>query len=134
MELESLPAAASKKLTMIVDDDAGVREYFKFFIANQGFRVKTVGDGDAAVTEIRADRPDLILLDLMLPLRDGIDVLRELRRGDTEQIPVIVISGYNATRKCVEAIKRDFGVLDFLEKPVNLPTLTGLMRRALLVK
>lgn len=116
---------------MIVDDDDGIRDLLKFFAAKEGFRVKAAADGESALAEIQDARPDLILLDLMLPLRSGFEVLRDLNSSAARKIPVIVITGHYATKAAKDYVKRESDVVDFLIKPIDTNALVRLMHRVL---
>ena len=64
---------------LIADDEANIVLSLEFLMRHAGYEVRSVGDGDAALREIAEFRPDLVLLDVMLPLRDGFDVCRRVR-------------------------------------------------------
>ena len=83
----------SKRYALIVDDNADVRDIISLTLNRFGFDVGTAGDGMEALESIEKRLPDLLLLDLMMPNKNGFHVLRQLREApDTRKIPVIVIS------------------------------------------
>lgn len=84
---------ARDKLILIVEDDPPVRSIVAMALEDEGYRVETAADGRDALTKVRRLAPDAILLDLMLPVLDGRDLIRLLRDDPTTaQIPIIVMS------------------------------------------
>jgi DNA-binding response OmpR family regulator len=78
---------------LFADDDPGMRALVVINLEAEGFRVTTAEDGCSALDEIERSRPDLIVLDVMMPGRDGLDVLREVRtRPDLAGIPVVLLT------------------------------------------
>lgn len=119
------------KLVLIVDDDDSVRELIEFIVAKEGFRVEKAVDGEQALKKIPEMRPDLVLLDLMLPRYGGFEILRQLQAGETSKIPIVVITGRYTDRSTSEMIRQESNVVDFLEKPVKPPVLASLLHRVL---
>jgi two-component system, NtrC family, nitrogen regulation response regulator NtrX len=114
---------------LIVDDEPAVREAIAAILGDEGYSVRQAGDGPAALAEIEARPPSLVLLDIWLEgsRLDGLQVLDQIRRTTTE-LPVIVISGHGTIETAVTAIKK--GAYDFLEKPFNADRLLVLIERA----
>ncbi|MDI7275996.1 MAG: response regulator [Anaerolineae bacterium] len=82
------------KRILVVDDDAGIRAALKLRLERDSLVVRTAVDGDEALRRVAEERPDLIILDLTLPRRDGLDVLAELKNSaDTASIPVVILTG-----------------------------------------
>ncbi len=108
------------KSVLIVDDDPQVvgvmREYFEQEYANKGFTIRTASNGSAALEAIRANRPTLLLLDVEMPGRSGIEVLKEIRALDPD-LPIIMITG-NETLSVAGQIMSS-GATAFLPKPVT---------------
>ena len=78
---------------LFADDDPGMRALVVTNLEAEGFRVTTAEDGSSALDQIEQSRPDLIVLDVMMPGRDGLDVLREVRaRPDLAGIPVVLLT------------------------------------------
>lgn len=119
------------KEVLIVDDDRNLARSLERAIADEGYPVCVVHDGDAAMQKIRTDRPGLVLLDLLIPNKDGRAVLAALRgREDTEDLPVVVMTGiFRGRQHAVEMEKA--GAQAFLEKPFRRSDLSGLLRRHL---
>ena len=83
------------------------------------FRIRSAGNGLEAVREVRAEKPDLILLDLMMPIMDGFEFLRWLKSApETSDIRVIVLSALNTNEDIVKAY--EMGANDFITKPIPL--------------
>jgi CheY-like chemotaxis protein len=96
--VEPVPAHDGEKLLLSVDDDPSVAPLLQKMLANHGYRVVPATSPSAAVLEARTLRPAAILLDVLMPVRDGHDILRELKGNPaTSQIPVIVISVVDAS-------------------------------------
>ena len=103
------------KTILIVDDDAKLRELLDEYLASYGFEVLMLPDGSTVLKTIQLKAPDLIILDIMLPGRDGLEVLREIRMQS--QIPVIMLTakGEDADR----IVGLELGADDYLPKPFN---------------
>ena len=103
---------------LFVDDDPILREFASVNLSTEKATIETAPDGQAALDAIRQNQPDMVLLDLEMPVLDGFEVLRALRADPrTEQLPVIVVTG----REDVEAVDRAFslGATSFVVKPLN---------------
>ncbi|MGH8973903.1 MAG: response regulator transcription factor [Acidimicrobiia bacterium] len=117
-------------LVLIADDDPDIRELVAFKLGQAGHRVVAVADGEAALAEARAETPDLVLLDVMMPRRTGMEVCRELRADPrTGSVPVILL-----TAKAQEAdIEQGFaaGADDYIVKPFSPRELVSRVTTAL---
>jgi len=110
---------------LLVEDDGMIGESVRTALRQSGFAVDWVRDGEAADASLASERFDVVLLDLGLPRRDGIDLLRALRgRGD--RTPVIVLSARDALASRVAGL--DAGADDYLLKPFELDELLARMR------
>lgn len=109
---------------LCVDDDRNLCEILSKTLAGEGYEVRTAHDGEAALSQLREGPADLILLDLLLPKRDGFAVLEVLRAAPPplSTIPVVLISGCSRTPQYVERANA-LGVAEFLTKPVPLEAL-----------
>lgn len=117
---------------MIVDDDAHIRAALKLRLEREAYRVRLARDGAEALEMSFPDPPDLIILELVLPKMDGLQVLRRLKSSRlTDKIPVIILTARptSAFRDRSYAL----GATDFLSKPVSLRKLVAEIR-ALLAK
>jgi DNA-binding NtrC family response regulator len=101
---------------LIVEDNSDAREAWSTLISSWGYRVDSAEDGEQALQLIESSDPQILLLDLRLPKKDGLAVLREIRANGW-QIPTIVISGEGDIDDAVQSIK--LGAYDYLRKPVD---------------
>ena len=85
-----MPAIASRTV-LIVDDDLGVTETFARLLKLEGYQVRTANNAEAGLKEASLSPPDAIILDLRMPLVDGVEFLRRLRARDTERKPPVAI-------------------------------------------
>jgi CheY-like chemotaxis protein len=109
------PQESNQLLVLVVEDDAKTRELLCFSLIKEGFRVEEARDGEEAVRKARALQPVLITLDILLPRKDGWEVLSELKKDAvTRDIPVIIIS-------IVDDPERGFslGAAEYLLKPFD---------------
>src|SRR5208282_5054461 len=100
-------ASETGKLVLVVDDDDGVRELLTFLLRKQGHRVETAADGEDAARKSESLRPDLIVLDLMLPRYGGFEVLRRLQAGRLSRVPIIIVTGRYTDRSTSELIREE---------------------------
>jgi DNA-binding NtrC family response regulator len=113
---------------LVVDDEPVVREAVRRVLGAQGLDVATAGDAAAGLAHPAAATCRLVLCDLMLPDRSGMDVLAELARR-RPGLPVVVITGYATPDHAARA--REAGAADFLAKPFDAKELVDTVRRAL---
>lgn len=113
-----------------VEDDAGIRELVVYTLQNTGMEARGFSDGAALTAALRGAKPDLILLDIMLPGEDGISILRRLRSlPDTAAIPVILLTAKNTEYDKV--IGLDSGADDYIAKPFGMMELVARIRAVL---
>ena len=104
---------------LIVDDEAEIRTSLEAILAEEGYLVTTAATATEGLTLIRDAAYDVVLLDIWLPDRDGLDALAEIRRIESANLPeVVIISGHGTIEAAVRATK--LGAYDFLEKPLSL--------------
>src|SRR5919204_3628621 len=118
----------SKNEIIIVDDDPAVREALSVVFSLEGYHVTSFGDGQSLLAAARARTPACIILDVHMPGRSGLDILRELNAQDYAA-PIFIISGQGDIPMAVDAIKN--GALDFIEKPFNAQTVVSRVREAI---
>lgn len=126
-----LEPGQSPKLVLIIDDDDGVRELLTFLVKKEGFRVECAVDGEEGFQKAERLRPDLILLDLMMPRYGGFEVLRQLQAGELARIPIVVVTGRYTDRSTADMIRQESNVVDFLEKPLKSNVLSATLERLL---
>ena len=116
------------KRLLIVDDDARLRRVLQILARKIGLDCTPATSADEALAAFHAERSDLIIADLKMPGKDGIEFLRELREIDVE-VPVIVLTAYGTVVTAVEAMK--LGAVDYLQKPFDVDALEMVIYRAL---
>ena len=116
------------KPILLVEDEAVMRESVRDWLADVGYQVETVEDGEQALKTIGEQEFGLVILDLRLPGKDGLEVLREAREKHP-QLKGIIITAYPSVETAVEALKR--GAIDYLPKPFDLNRLEELIRESL---
>lgn len=109
--------AASAQI-LVVEDERDIAALVAYHLTKEGYRVRTVATGDGAMEAIRNERPDLVVLDLMLPGLSGYEILEEMRRqADMGEVPVVVLT---ARREESDRIKGlELGADDYLTKPFS---------------
>lgn len=103
---------------LVVDDEPDIGALVAFHLARERFRVRTASDGLEALRAVESERPDLIILDQMLPNLSGLEVLAELRRRpETRDVPVILLTARREERDRVEGLR--LGADDYVAKPFS---------------
>jgi DNA-binding response OmpR family regulator len=113
--------SSGKKRVLVVDDDADLVESVRAALLTHGYDVSVAGDGAEALAQIERTRPDLMLLDLVMPRRSGINVLDRMVRGTIRATPVIMMTGTDEVKHRECAALR--GVSVFLSKPFPIEEL-----------
>lgn len=120
-----------RKYILIVEDDEFISDVYQRKLLLEGFEVALAKDGEEALRTIRERRPDLVLLDIMIPLKDGFQVLSELRvDAGLSDIRVVVMSNLSQGRDIAHA--KELGALDYIVKSnIALPDMVQRIRKAL---
>ncbi len=120
--------ASDKKRVLAVDDDPSICEFYDQALRLGGYDVECAPSAAKAREALAKRRPDIILMDIMMPDQDGISFTRELR-GDakTSDIPIIVVSGLADAGTLNDALL--FGAVDYMVKPIELDALTDKIER-----
>jgi len=118
---------ANAYTVLVVDDEPPILRFLRTSLAAAGHRVLTAEDAAGALKMIAGDKPDLVILDLGLPDRGGLEVIAETRKHSP--VPIIVLSARNDERAKVEAL--DLGADDYISKPFGMAELTARIRAAL---
>lgn len=113
---------------LVVDDDEPGRQVMELLLKKAGFATVSAASGADGVALVRDGQADLVLLDLFLPDRNGIEILREMRRVAPQQ-EVVVITGHASAESAVQAMKE--GAFDYITKPVNFEELKLVIAKAL---
>ena len=115
---------------LVAEDDAKQAELVRRYLRREDHSVLVVGDGRAAIDQVRSRRPDLLILDVMMPELDGLDVLRVLRRD--YDVPILVVTARSAAEDKLAGF--DLGADDYLTKPYDprelMARVRSLLRRA----
>ena len=99
------------KKALIVDDDPNISELLRLYFDKDGFAVITCLDGDKAVETFNQTNPDVVILDLMLPGRDGYDIMRDIRR--TSDVPILMLTARGDTLDKVVGL--ELGADDYIQ-------------------
>jgi len=105
---------------LVVDDDPATVELLQDFLVAKGYEVLTAADGAEALRTVKEEQPHLILLDVMLPKMDGLEVLRQVQQFD-QKVGVIMVTGVNEEAIGQQAMA--LGAFDYIVKPLDLPYL-----------
>jgi DNA-binding response OmpR family regulator len=108
---------SDKMRILVIDDDPDVLEFLKTFFQNLGHDILVTADPDDGLKQLVVAMPDLILLDIMLPKKDGLTVLKEIKEIDKE-VSVAMITAHKGAERVIEAFR--MGAIDCLLKPFNL--------------
>ncbi len=112
---------------LVVDDESLTLRTINRVLSEEGFDVFVAIDGEKALEVFREERPDLVVVDIVLPGMNGIDVLREIKRQSPNTI-VLMMSAYHVVERAVEAMK--LGAYDYLVKPFHLADMVNTIKRA----
>jgi two-component system alkaline phosphatase synthesis response regulator PhoP len=108
----------TSKTVLVADDEPGIVTLVRDYLDRAGFRVLTAGDGPAALRLARSERPNLLVLDLMLPGLDGLDVTRALRQDPaTQKLPIIMLTA--RVEETDRLIGLELGADDYITKPFS---------------
>jgi two-component system response regulator ResD len=117
----------AEERVLVVDDEPTVREVVQHYLEREGYRVQVAGDGAAALAALAADAPDLIVLDLMLPGVDGLDVCRQVRARGSTPIIMLTAKGHESDR----IVGLELGADDYVVKPFSPRELVARVRSVL---
>lgn len=125
----------SKKKTsqakiLVVDDESDIVSTVQYRLKSCGYEVTTATNGKEGLEKATSEKPDLILLDINMPIMDGHEMLERLRnRPDLKHTPVIMLTAYSDKRDISKAA--DFGIQDYVTKPFDFTELTEKISKAL---
>jgi len=115
---------------LIADDDPTIRNFLMILLADRGYEVHEAPDGEQAFRMAGEVKPDLMLLDLIMPFRDGFDVLQDLKRQDTTaHIPILIMSVKDREEEIVKGF--NLGAEDYVVKPFNSLELISRVKKIL---
>ena len=113
---------------LIVDDDQSMRYSLNRMLEGQGLQLSLAKNGPEALERFEQDHPDLVVMDIKMPGRSGLEVLREIKEKDPKAL-VILMTAFGTTETAIEAMK--YGAFDYILKPFDIPQMRGLVERAL---
>ncbi len=120
----------NEKTILVVDDEEDIRQILSSFLQKEGYECLVAASGEKALTLLKDNDIDLVILDIMMPEMDGFEVLEKLRNDTkTERIPVIMLTGVEGKSKVKEAL--DKGVTYYITKPFETIDLASKIRVAL---
>jgi two-component system phosphate regulon response regulator PhoB len=120
----------AKQRVLVVDDEEDLLELLRFNLSKEGYQVSCAASGGDALKSVRADVPDVILLDLMLPDMDGLEVARHLRKDpDTRNIPIVMLTAKGEEADIVTGL--ELGADDYITKPFSRKVLVARLRTVL---
>ena len=121
---------AAKKKILVVEDEPDIRELIRYNLEQAGFRVVEAEDGETALHKVRSEQPALVVLDLMLPESDGLEICRILRgERETAALPIVMLTAKAAEVDRVLGL--EFGADDYITKPFSPRELVARVRAVL---
>ena len=119
-----------RQSVLVVEDERDIRELLEFNLVRDGFAARGVESGDAAILEANAHLPELILLDLLLPGIDGLEVCRRLKQADhTRNIPIVILTAKSEESDIVTGL--ELGADDYITKPFSPKVVVARVRAVL---
>ncbi|MBN1384336.1 MAG: response regulator transcription factor [Elusimicrobia bacterium] len=123
-----MKSACGGKKILVVDDEKDIVDLISMYLEKEGYEVMGAHDGLEAFEKIIGEKPDLVVLDIMMPKLDGHSLNIKLKENsETKDIPVIIITGKGHLREIIMA-RKDVSVVDYLEKPFNIKELSEKIR------
>ena len=123
-----MPKQQAKLKILIVDDDPAICEYMETFLTQDGYEVRTVSDPSGVVEEVKEGGYHLVILDLMMPKLHGIEVLKRIRKVDTD-VAIVIFTGYPSLETAVESMKLD--AVDYIKKPFSIDEFREVIQRVI---
>jgi len=119
-----------QKKVLIVEDETDLVKLLKYNLEKEGFKVSYATDGTVALAEVRRDPPDLVILDLMLPGLDGLEICRQLRRNDRfARTPILILSA--RSEEADRIVGLELGADDYVTKPFSIREVIARVRALL---
>jgi two-component system KDP operon response regulator KdpE len=127
MDTNAAASGAEKSRVLVVDDEPQITRVLRTVLTSQGYQVRTAAEGEAALSNFREWRPELVITDLYMPHMDGVELCKRIRA--MSNVPIIVLSVKGEERAKVEAL--DSGADDYVTKPFGTDELLARVRAAL---
>lgn len=115
------------KRILVVDDEASMRQNISDLLSPLGYQICEAGNGDEALQRFRIERPHVVILDINIPKKNGLEVIKEIKALNSDT-PVIIFTAYGTSERAIEAMK--LGAFDYLEKPFELDEFVLTVERA----
>jgi DNA-binding response OmpR family regulator len=112
---------------LIVDDEEDLAKTIAERLEIRGIQTQTASDGEQALTLVKTNPPDVVVLDLMMPGIGGLGILKQIKLFD-KKIPIILLTGYGSKERSIEGM--NLGAFDYVLKPCNLDDLIGKIQEA----
>mgnify|MGYP002239472681 CR=1 FL=1 len=123
-----------KQKVLIADDEAPIREILKIYCEKEGFDVIEAADGAEAILKVQSEKPDIIILDIMMPVLDGLEVCKQVRK--MSDIPIIMLTAKDDDDDRILGL--EIGADDYITKPFNnrevIARVKAVLRRSSAVK
>ena len=117
----------AKQKILIADDEAQIREILRIYFEKEGFEVIEAEDGAAAILKVQSEKPDILLLDIMMPVLDGIEVCKQVRK--MSDLPIIMVTAKDDDDDRIAGL--EIGADDYITKPYNIPILLARVKAVL---
>lgn len=117
--------APDSRTVLVVDDDQDLRSLLALVLEEEGYHVETAADGQQGLDAVNREMPDLILLDMKMPVMDGWEFAKEFRARFERQAPIVVLTAAADAKKRAE----ETGAVDWIGKPFDLDTLLNIVGR-----
>jgi len=112
----TIPLRSPARRVLVVDDDRDIRDLLVELLSTEGYHVSSAGDGKQALAEAHARHPDVILLDLMMPVMNGWEFRdAQLKDPDLASVPVVIVSAFEDTLDVDDVLRKPFQLEDVLE-------------------
>ena len=112
------------KKILIVEDEANIRELLRLYLEREGYTVLEAENGVEGIKKWKSDKPDMLLLDVMMPVMDGWEVCREIRAES--DVPIIMLTAKGETADCISGL--EMGADDYIVKPLEMPEVIARVR------
>ncbi|MDI6641038.1 MAG: response regulator [Elusimicrobiota bacterium] len=112
-----------EKLILVVEDDETVIEFLKYAVEKDGFNTSIATDGEEAINKVKENKPDLIIVDMMLPKISGFELIKALQTPEYINIPIVVMTGKFINDGFRRTVELEPNVKEYIFKPVKPPYL-----------
>ncbi len=119
-----------KKKILLADDEEDIKTVIKLYLESKGYDVVTSYDGLDTLDKVKAEKPDLILLDIMMPVINGFEVCKQLKADEnTSHIPIVMLSAASHADSVEQAMEA--GAVDYIMKPFEPPRVEAILKKIL---